>query len=57
MPSYDVGAADFHERLAEIEATERVVAVVAAGDGAYKVVTEPRGQTKRAKPGEKETRA
>jgi hypothetical protein len=54
MPSYDVGAAEFHERVAEIEKSERVVSVVAAGDGAYKVVTESRDQRRAS--GQKETR-
>lgn len=55
MPSYDVSAGEFDERLAEIEKTERVVSVVAVGDGAFKIITETRAQ--RRATGSKETRS
>lgn len=45
MPSHSVARAYFHERVAEIEKTERIVSVVAAGDGAYLVVTESKTNT------------
>ena len=56
MPSYDVSSSEFHDRIAELERSgERIVSVVAAGDGAYKVITDR--VSKRKSPGEKETRS
>jgi hypothetical protein len=52
MPVHRVSNAEMEEALERIEKSERVVSVVPAGPSAYMVVTE----TKRAKPGEKETR-
>jgi len=54
MPVHRVPNDQLEERVAEIERSERILAIQGAGDGAYVIVTE--AKTQRAKPGEKETR-
>lgn len=56
MPVHRVLIADVEIRLNEIEATERVVSVTGAGDGAVLVFTEAR-DSRRLKPGQPENRA
>jgi len=53
MPVHRIALAELEERVAEIEKSERIVAVDTCGDGAVLVVTEP---SRRARPGDKETR-
>lgn len=56
MPIHTVSATDLESTVAELERTERIIQVVAAGEGAYHVVTEAK-PSKRKSPGESETRS
>lgn len=42
MPHHTVARDDIDTRLAELEQTEEIVDVVAAGDGAFDVFTRPK---------------
>lgn len=42
MPHHNVARQDIDETIAEIEKTEEIVDVVAAGDGAFDVFTRPK---------------
>lgn len=53
MPVHRVHADDLEAKVAELEKTDRIVSVVASGDGAFVVLTEPR---RGRAPGSKETR-
>lgn len=56
MPVHTVAAADLASAVEKLEQTERIVQVVAAGDGAYHVVTEAK-PSKRKPVGDQETRS
>jgi hypothetical protein len=55
MPVHTVAAADLASTVDQLEQTERIIQVVAAGDGAFHVVTE-RKASRRKPTGEAETR-